>query len=95
MPTAGKTIAKVAAWVVLFIAVGVVTVVFWLPLGLALLLGIMVVGIIAVLRDLIRELRGQRPTYTAGSVKLSDIPRKPRRFWHFRTRFPPENHDEE
>jgi hypothetical protein len=90
-----RRIYKIVTWVIVALAAAVVSVLFWAPVGVALLLAMAVIGIFAVLRDLVRELRGKRPPYTAGAVTMSDIPQKPKSFWFFWTRSSNETQDKD
>jgi hypothetical protein len=90
-----RRVFRIVVWVIVALAAGVVSVLFWAPVGIAILLAIGVIGILAVLRDLVRELRGKRPPYTAGAIGMSDIPQKPKSFWFFWTRSPSEPQDDD
>jgi len=91
--TALRRIGKVLAWIAVACFVGVLSVMFWGFLGLALVL-IPIVGIGVMIRAIYLELRGKRPTYTVGVVDLSDIPTKPKRFRHFWTEIPSERDED-
>jgi len=72
---------------------GIASVFLWGALGLALVV-IPLVGIGVMIREIYRELRGERPTYTVGTADLSDLPAKRKRFDYFSTRFPNDGADE-
>ena len=82
-----RRLGKVLAWIAVACIAGVLSVMFWGFLGLALVL-IPIVGIGVMIRAIVLELCGKRPTYTAGVADLSGIPTKPKRFRHFGTEIP-------
>jgi hypothetical protein len=79
---------KIVLWTLAIVALAVLTVLFWSYIGLAAAILIPVAVIVSILRALVGEFRGKRDPYVAGSMSLSDLPDKPKRFRHSTTVFP-------
>ena len=79
---------KIILWVVGLALAATIGVLFWPYIGLiaAVLVPLLIIG--SVVRSLIRELRGQRETYTVthGTFGLSDVASKPETIRHFTTK---------
>ena len=78
-------ILRVAGWTLIFLILPTLTIVFWAPFGLAVLLAIPIIGIIAVLRSLVLDLMGKRPehSYVVGAIRMSHLQKKEVRIRHF------------
>lgn len=83
--TATRRIFTVLGWTLLVIALGILTVLFWVPAGLLLLASIVVSALFAIVRAMIRDLRGYRPSddYHPGPSMISQLQSEPKRIRHF------------
>ena len=74
---------KAVGFAVAIVVAGVVSVLFWAHVWLALAILVPVAIIVSVIRSAYRDLTGRRVKYTFGALRLSDIPKKPSRIRHF------------
>ena len=79
---------RITAWIIVGLGVTAFTVLFWAYLGLAAVVLIPLVGLGAVVRALVNELRGKRPEYTVGTTSIAHLPERAEEIRHFTTRFP-------
>ena len=74
---------KIGMWVFLGVVIWALAVLFWAHIAVVAIIVIPLLIILSVLRSALQDYRGRPRDYTAGTMRLSHLPSKPKEIRHF------------